>query len=77
MERSHEHGHDQDAPSQSGGHEESVPRGVLVSAKGFTLEPLRTRFEAGVRSRFEFRIRDYAGGIVGSFEQPRRRRPPK
>jgi hypothetical protein len=68
MERSHEYGHDQHAPSQSGGDAESVPGGVLISARGFTLEPLRTRFEAGVRSRFEFRIRDYAGDIVASFE---------
>ena len=68
MERSHEHGGDQHAPSPSGGHEESVPGGVLVSARGFTLEPLRTRFAAGVRSRFEFHIRDHAGSIVTSFE---------
>jgi hypothetical protein len=68
MERSHEHGHDQHAPSQSGGDAESVPGGVLVSANVFTLEPLRTRFEVGVRSRFECRIRDHGGNVVTRFE---------
>ena len=68
MERCHGHSHDQHGPQQSGGHEESVPGGVLVSARGFTLEPLRTRFEAGARSPFEFRIRDQTGATVTSFE---------
>ncbi len=69
MERSHDHDHQQHGQPQVAAHSESVPGGVLVSAKGFTLEPLRTRFEVGIRSRFEFRIRDHGGNVVTGFEQ--------
>jgi hypothetical protein len=68
MEGSHDNGHHQHGQSQVAARPESVPGGVLVSAKGFTLEPLRTRFEVGVRSRFEFRIRDHGGNVVTRFE---------
>ena len=69
MERSHDNGHHQHGQSQVAAPPEPVPGGVLVSAKGLTLEPLRTRFEVGVRSRFEFRIRDHGGNVVTGFEQ--------
>ena len=68
MERSHEHDHHQHVQPRVAAHSESVPGGVLVSARGFTLEPLRTRFVAGVPARFEFRIRDSAGDVVTRFE---------
>jgi hypothetical protein len=68
MERSHDHDHHQHVQPQVAAPPEPVPGGVLVSAKGFTLEPLRTRFEAGVPSQFEFHIRDRAGNVVASFE---------
>jgi hypothetical protein len=68
MERAHDHDHHQQAQPQAAAHHESVPGGVLVSAKGFTLEPLRTRFAAGVPSQLEFQIRDDAGNAVASFE---------
>ena len=68
MERSHDNGHHQHGQSQGAAPPESVPGGVLVSAKGFTLEPLRTRFEVGVRARFEFWIRDHGGNVVTGFE---------
>jgi hypothetical protein len=68
MERSQDNGHHEHVQSQVAAPPESVPGGVLVAAKGFTLEPLRTRFEVGVPSRFEFRIRDRAGNIVTGFE---------
>jgi hypothetical protein len=69
MERSHEHGQHQQVQPQVAAHPESVPGGVLVSAGGLTLEPLRTRFDVGVPSRFDFCIRDHAGKIVTSFEE--------
>jgi hypothetical protein len=69
MERSHDHDHHQHVQPQLAEQSEFVPGGVLVSAKGFTLEPLRTRFEVGVRSRFEFRIRDHNGNVVTGFQE--------
>lgn len=68
MERLHDNGHHEHVQSQVAAPPESVPGGVLISAKGLTLEPLRTRFEVGVRSPFEFRIRDHVGNVVTGFE---------
>lgn len=68
MEHAHHHGQPsqthEDAPRQ---HADALPGGVLVSHKGFTLEPLRTRFEACVPSTFEFYIRRQGASVVTTF----------